>query len=42
VNLLVTAPIWLIGILTAAVLAAAVEDAVRLRISNITCAVVSL
>jgi prepilin peptidase CpaA len=42
VNLIAAAPIWLVLILIAAVVAAAVEDAVRLRISNLTSAVVAL
>jgi prepilin peptidase CpaA len=41
-NLIATAPVWLLGILAAAVVAAAVEDAFRLRISNLTCAVIAL
>jgi prepilin peptidase CpaA len=41
-NLISTAPIWLVWILVAAIAAAAVEDALRLRISNLTCAVVAL
>jgi len=36
-NLIVTAPIWLVGLLLLALLAAAIEDAIRLRISNPTC-----
>jgi len=40
VNLIVGSPTWLVIILIAAIAAAAIEDAVRLRISNITCAVV--
>ena len=36
-NLIVGAPWWLVAILAAALLAAAVEDVLRLRISNITC-----
>lgn len=36
-NLAATAPTWLLLILAAALGAAAIEDAVRLRISNITC-----
>jgi prepilin peptidase CpaA len=40
VNLIVGSPSWLIVILLAAIAAAAIEDAIRLRISNITCAVV--
>lgn len=39
-NLVATAPIWLIVLLVAALAAAAIEDAVRLRISNATCLVV--
>lgn len=39
-NLIVDSPTWLVAILLIAVLAAAAEDAWRLRISNITCAVV--
>jgi len=39
-NLVVDSPMWLVAILLVAVVAAAVEDAARLRISNITCAVV--
>jgi prepilin peptidase CpaA len=42
VNLIVGSPAWLIVILIAAVAAAAVEDAMRLRISNITCVVIFL
>jgi len=41
-NLIVGAPPWLVAILCLALVAAAVEDAVRLRISNITCAAVAL
>lgn len=42
-NLLATAPDWLIGILFAALAAAAIQDAVQLRISNlITVAVLAL
>jgi prepilin peptidase CpaA len=40
VNLAATAPVWLISLLAAALAAAAIEDAVRLRISNATCLVV--
>lgn len=36
-NLIVGAPIWLVALLLIALLAAALEDAVRLRISNPTC-----
>lgn len=39
-NLIVGAPSWLIAVLVLALLAAAIEDALRFRISNITCAVV--
>ena len=39
-NLIPGSPIWLVAILFAALAAAAVEDFVRLRISNITCLVV--
>jgi prepilin peptidase CpaA len=39
-NLIVGAPWWLITFLMLALTAAAVEDAVRLRISNLTCAAV--
>lgn len=39
-NLIVGAPLWLVGLLAATLIAAAVEDAVQLRISNITCALV--
>ena len=39
-NLVPGAPGWLLAILFAALLAAAMEDFLRLRISNITCAVV--
>jgi prepilin peptidase CpaA len=41
-NLIATAPMWLVWILVGAVVAAAVEDSLRLRISNLTCAVVAL
>ena len=41
-NLIVDSPAWLVVILLAALLAAAVEDAARLRISNITCLAVLL
>jgi prepilin peptidase CpaA len=41
-NLIVGTPSWLIAVLILALLAAAIEDAVRLRISNLTCAVVAL
>lgn len=36
-NLVPLAPLWLLGVLIAAMAAAAIEDAMRLRISNITC-----
>src|SRR3982751_31155 len=36
-NLISHSPTWLIVILIALIAAAAVEDAVRLRISNVTC-----
>jgi prepilin peptidase CpaA len=39
-NLIVGAPWWLIACLMVALAAAAVEDAVRFRISNLTCAAV--
>jgi prepilin peptidase CpaA len=39
-NLIVVAPLWLTLLLILALLAAAIEDALRLRISNLTCAVV--
>jgi len=35
-NLVPLAPLWLLGVLIAAMAAAALEDAIRLRISNIT------
>ena len=35
-NLLTVAPVWLLAILVVALIAAAVEDAERLKISNIT------
>lgn len=41
-NLIVGAPIWLIAILFIALAGAAIEDTVRLRISNIACAAVFL
>ncbi len=37
-NLVAAAPIWLLGLLAAALAVAALEDAVRLRISNLSCA----
>ena len=39
-NLVASAPVWLIALLAAALAAAAIEDAIRLRISNATCLVV--
>ncbi len=39
-NLVSHAPLWLLALLFAAMAAAAIEDFLRLRISNITCAVV--
>ncbi len=39
-NLVPHAPLWLLAILFAAMAAAATEDFIRLRISNITCAAV--
>ena len=39
-NLIFSAPIWLIGILALTLIAAAIEDLVRLRISNVTCGIV--
>ena len=39
-NLVPGAPTWLLAVLFAAMAAAAIEDFIRLRISNITCAVV--
>ncbi len=41
-NLIVGAPVWLVVILFVALAGAAIEDAVRLRISNLTCGVVVL
>jgi prepilin peptidase CpaA len=41
-NLIVGAPSWLIAILFIALAGAAIEDAVRLRISNLTCGAVFL
>lgn len=37
-NLAVEAPLWIVLVFAGLLIAAAVEDAVRLRISNITCA----
>lgn len=39
-NLIVGAPWWLIALLALVLFAAAIEDAVRLRISNVTCILV--
>ena len=39
-NLVASAPVWLIALLAASLAAAAIEDAIRLRISNATCLVV--
>lgn len=39
-NLVASAPTWLIALLVAALAAAAIEDFIRLRISNVTCLVV--
>jgi prepilin peptidase CpaA len=39
-NLVLGAPIWLLGLLLVALLAAVIEDAIRLRISNPTCVAV--
>lgn len=36
-NLVPVAPVWLLAVLIAALAAAAIEDSIRLRISNITC-----
>jgi prepilin peptidase CpaA len=41
-NLIVGAPIWLVAILFIALAGAAIEDAVRLRISNLTCGAIFL
>jgi len=35
-NLILTAPMWLLGLLAAALVIAALEDAIRLRISNLS------
>lgn len=40
-NLVAAAPVWLILVLIGATTAAALEDAIRLRINNITCAVIA-
>ena len=36
-NFVPVAPVWLLGVLIAALAAAAIEDSIRFRISNITC-----
>ena len=41
-NLIIGSPMWLIAILLVALAAAAVEDFIRLRISNLTCLAVLL
>jgi len=41
VNLIAAAPVWLVWILVGAIAAAAIEDSIRLRISNVTCAIVA-
>lgn len=41
-NLVASAPLWLLVLLLIASAAAAVEDAIRLRISNVTCAAIAL
>jgi Flp pilus assembly protein protease CpaA len=41
-NLIPTAPLWLVIMLGCAVVAAAIEDGARYRISNVTCLVVLL
>jgi prepilin peptidase CpaA len=40
-NLLVAAPLWLILLLIGAITVAAIEDAIRLRIHNVTCAMIA-
>jgi len=42
VNLITGSPLWLMIVLLAAIVAAAIEDAMRFRISNVTCLVVLL
>jgi prepilin peptidase CpaA len=39
-NLIATAPLWLVAVLCCAMVAAAVEDAARFRISNVTVVIV--
>ena len=41
-NLVVASPTWLVGLLMLVLAAAAVEDALRLKISNLTCSAVLL
>ncbi|MFL6725370.1 MAG: prepilin peptidase [Sphingomicrobium sp.] len=41
-NLVAAAPLWLMALLAAALAGAAIEDAVRLRISNLSCVAVVL
>jgi prepilin peptidase CpaA len=41
-NLVLTAPLWLLALLLLALAAAAIEDGLRLRISNLTCLAVLL
>jgi prepilin peptidase CpaA len=41
-NLVPAAPLWLLALLGAALAVAAIEDAIRLRISNVTCLAVFL
>ena len=41
-NLILTAPTWLIVVLVLALLAAALQDAIRFKISNLTCGIVLL
>lgn len=41
-NLIVGAPVWLLGLLFAALVAAATEDVIRLRISNLTSIAITL
>ena len=41
-NLVTTAPLWLLAVLCAALVAAAIEDVLRRRVSNLTVAVVAL
>lgn len=41
-NLAADAPLWLVALLTLCVAAAAIEDAIRLRISNVTCVAVAI